>query len=132
MGNFNQVATIKQQINQQQSVLNGVKFDWKPVDNSQRLDIQYNTLNTLVIQNKLKRNEYIDGGFPSWNYGNEKFQIHFRNETAYGPGEAWNLNAWETYLNNLLTTLNTGKLEFEKQYVYQILNKIKKLKLIQL
>jgi hypothetical protein len=130
LNNENKIGKIEQQIDQQEEILEGIKFDWKPVDGSQKLDYEWGTLEALVSINKLIRNNFVDGGAPYWTWNGtaSKFQIHFRNQTAYGAGETWNINWWENYLNGILTQLQTDNLLFERDYVHKILKQIQTIK----
>ena len=130
LGAYNQIDNIENKIKNQQEILKGIKFDWKPIAKTQTLERQDLTLAALATQGILQKNSYPDGGLPSYSFPGtfNKFQIHFRNTTAYGPQEKWNIQFWDTYLNGLLTKLQNDNLLFERDYIYDILDKIKKIK----
>jgi hypothetical protein len=126
LGNFNVIEKYEKQIDQQEEILEGIKFDWTPIDNSQKLDRQDLTLAALVSQGKLTKNEYPDGGPPSYVWAGTagKLQLHFRNATAYGPSEYLNIYWWKNHLNGLITQLENDNLIFERDYVYKVLKNI--------
>lgn len=129
LGAFNEIAKYEKQIDQQEEVLEGIKFDWTPIDNAQKLDRQDLVLAALLAKGQMRKNEYPDGGPPSyvWAGTNNRFQLHFRNATAYGPNEPYNIYWWKNELTNLLTQLQNENLLFEKEYVNKVLLNIKKI-----
>ena len=120
LGNFNKVAKIETQIEQKQETQKSIKFDWKPYDTTQDVDIRYGTLSEMESKSQIIRNNLFGVNLPFWHTDNTYLQqLHLTADTAFGAGVNYNIAAWESYLNNLRT--DTTISDFERSYIYKLL-----------